>query len=607
MNNIENQQTLSLAFTPALKLTLYSDRETNEFISNHISEKIHSFFSINDSMGLLRLGLTNFNESLPVSISFWQQFARIFITEVCKHASADEKITNLLIEFPNKEIAQLIDQAPFIRGVEYFNIDTAELLWNNLTSALHSEIAAFDGSLSHFLSSFHSGWNTIGRVCFHLAENKKNEDYPFAFLATYTTGLSKNANTQHVQLGNALVEYADKNKKSHLLSLLLPVHRAAEKSAFLKTMVDSGKIFKPQVLSAQDAHQFLKDIPHFESSGVMKRVPNWWNAQKPPRPTVKVTVGEKNASQVGLNALLDFDIHFAMPSGEALTSAEFLQLLQSTSQLVQIKGQWVEVDNEKLNQVLSHWKTLEKQVKQEGLSFAEGLRLLSGVSHLESKDASPEMVNAWSTVIEGDWLQKTFAQLRNPTKIAEKSHQALLRKHLKAVLRHYQERGVEWLWWLYNMQLGGCLADDMGLGKTIQIISLLLLVKNSFDKKHPHLLILPASLLGNWQSEINRFAPELSIFIAHASGSGNLQPILSEIDVVMTTYGTVNRLPWISENTWDIVICDEAQAIKNPAAKQTRSIKLLKSRVRFALTGTPIENRLLDLWSLFDFVSPGLF
>ena len=142
----------------------------------------------------------------------------------------------------------------------------------------------------------------------------------------------------------------------------------------------------------------------------MIRVPNWWNAHKPPRPTIKVKVGDKNASQVGLDALLDFDVHFSLPTGEELTPQEFKQLLSSTEQLVQIKGQWVQVDNEKLNQVLSHWKTIERQVKKEGLSFAEGLRLLSGVSQQQSDDALPEEIAAWSTVVEGDWLAiNTFA------------------------------------------------------------------------------------------------------------------------------------------------------------------------------------------------------
>jgi SNF2 family DNA or RNA helicase len=599
---------LSLSLSPIGHLYLYVGSGTDETLPQFIAEKINSFFSVNESVGLLRLGLSNFGISLPPSFTFWQQFSKLFITETCKTDKLVLQSAILDIPFPEDEINNLIEEAPFIRGIEYLNQETASLLWQGLITALNQELIAFDGQLSHYLSAFHASWSTIGRVCFHLAENKNNSNYPFAFLATYTTGLSKTANTQHLLLGRALEEYAGKSKKSLLLSLLLPVHRATENSIFLKTLLDTGKIFKPLAWGTVEAYQFLKDIPHFESAGVMVRVPNWWNAQKPPRPTIKVKVGDKQVSQVGLDALLDFDVQFALPTGEELTSQEFKQLLNSTEKLIQIKGQWIQVDNEKLNQVLSHWESIERQVKKEGLSFAEGLRLLSGVSQQQSNDdVLPEEITAWSTVVEGDWLAGTLASLRNPDEAGKNSIHAILKKSLNATLRPYQERGVEWLWWLYNMRLGGCLADDMGLGKTIQVISLLLLVKQQKGGHRSHLLILPASLLGNWQAEISRFAPELSLWIAHSGTNHNDEkPDLSTVDIIVTTYGTLNRLPWLSEASWDTVILDEAQAIKNPAAKQTRAIKLLNSRVRFILTGTPIENRLLDLWSLFDFVAPGL-
>jgi non-specific serine/threonine protein kinase len=603
----ESDIPLSLSLSPMGHLYLYSDSDTLEVLPKAIAEKINSFFSVSESVGLLRLGLTNFDIGMPASFTFWQQFSKLFITEICKAADLTLQSSLPDITFPTDEVNDIIAAAPFIRGIEYLNQEKASLLWQRLITALSSELTAFDGQLSHYLSAFHAAWNTVGRVCFHLAENKTNPNYPFAFLATYTTGLSKTANTQHLPLGRALEEYAGKSKKSLLLSLLLPVHRSAEKSTFLKNLVDTGKVFKPLAWSAQEAYQFLKDIPHFESAGVMIRVPNWWSAHKPPRPTINVKVGDKHASQVGLDALLDFDVHFSLPTGEALTPQEFKNLLSSTEKLVRIKGQWVQVDNEKLNQVLSHWKTIERQVKKEGLSFAEALRLLSGVSQQQSGDALPEDIAAWSTVVEGDWLASTLSRLRNPDVAGENNVHAILKKSLKATLRPYQERGAEWLWWLYNMRLGGCLADDMGLGKTIQIISLLLMVKHKAIKPQPHLLILPASLLGNWQAEINRFAPQLSIWIAHNGTHNNDQkPDLSEVDVIITTYGTLKRLPWLSETSWDMVILDEAQAIKNPTAQQTRAIKLLTSRVRFVLTGTPIENRLLDLWSLFDFFAPGL-
>jgi non-specific serine/threonine protein kinase len=150
----------------------------------------------------------------------------------------------------------------------------------------------------------------------------------------------------------------------------------------------------------------------------------------------------------------------------------------------------------------------------------------------------------------------------------------------------------------------------MGLGKTIQVLSLLLVMKR--QNPAPSLLVAPASLLANWASELERFTPGLKSLIAHpsaipAAALKTLSPErLQDVDLVITSYGSLLRVPWIAETPWSLVVLDEAQAIKNPDAKQTRAVKRLNARTRFALTGTPIENRLADLWSIFDFVNPGL-
>ncbi|MEM6958728.1 MAG: DEAD/DEAH box helicase, partial [Myxococcota bacterium] len=159
---------------------------------------------------------------------------------------------------------------------------------------------------------------------------------------------------------------------------------------------------------------------------------------------------------------------------------------------------------------------------------------------------------------------------------------------------------------LVALGLGGCLADDMGLGKTMQILALLLIVKRR--QPGPHLLVVPASLIGNWESEAARFAPSLKVVVAHRSrGTWRaMEADAAGADAVITTYGTLTRTAWLRDRLWGVVVLDEAQAIKNPSARQTRAVKSLQSRARIALTGTPVENRLGDLWSLYDFLMPGL-
>ncbi len=182
---------------------------------------------------------------------------------------------------------------------------------------------------------------------------------------------------------------------------------------------------------------------------------------------------------------------------------------------------------------------------------------------------------------------------------------------LDATLRPYQKAGVQWLRTLWSLGLGGCLADDMGLGKTIQVIALLSLLEGR-GEPGADLLVVPASLVENWRLELERFAPRLRTLVAHPSQlpSRQIKALeASEVEachLVITTYGTALRTPWMREHPWRMVVPDEAQAIKNPAAKQTRAIKKLPARWRLALTGTPVEDRLGDLWSSFDFLEPGL-
>jgi SNF2 family DNA or RNA helicase len=384
------------------------------------------------------------------------------------------------------------------------------------------------------------------------------------------------------------------------------VHKASEHCPWLAALVSSGAIFHPRAWSPQDAHHFLQNIPLFEASGIVVRIPDWWKPGHPSRPQVQVRVGQR-AAGLGLSALLDFDIAYSF-GGEALTEAEWAELMAAGSGLVRLKGRWVEVDQAQLDAVLAHWKTVQRQAG-EGMSFLEGMRLLAGVG-VEAKGVPTLDVGSsdWSKVVAGDWLKTVLDDLNNP---AHARHAALPGPELKAQLRPYQQDGVRWLNLLNRLGLGGCLADDMGLGKTVQVLALLLLAKRD-DDPGPHLLVLPASLIGNWQAELARFAPGLSTLVAHPSAmpTKSLAALpadhFAQVDVVLTTYATLMRVPALLATHWSIVVLDEAQAIKNPGAQQTRAVKGLHSRVRFALTGTPVENSLGDLWSLFDFICPGL-
>jgi len=226
------------------------------------------------------------------------------------------------------------------------------------------------------------------------------------------------------------------------------------------------------------------------------------------------------------------------------------------------------------------------------------MRLLAGA---EGEAAAPldQGVADWSRVSAGPWLAQALAGLRSPDALEK----LLPGPELRAELRPYQEVGVRWLSFTAGLGLGSCLADDMGLGKTLQVLAFLLTRRKAGQAAGPSLLVAPASLLGNWSAEIARFAPTLRTRVEHPSAH---EEQAEDADLVITTYGMLLRKPALSSAAWDAAILDEAQAIKNPGARQTRAVKELKARVRIALTGTPVENRPLDLWSIFDFLNPGL-
>jgi len=331
-----------------------------------------------------------------------------------------------------------------------------------------------------------------------------------------------------------------------------------------------------------------------------------------------VTVGARQPVGLGLDALLDFSVGLTL-DGEELTGEERRRILSETSGLVLLRGKWVEIDREKIAALLSHWEKRKEAEAGEGISFTEGMRLLAG-AELADRDALPdaETSREWLNADAGEWLRSILAGMRSP----EGMIPADPGPALKTQLRPYQMTGVAWLRFMHDLGLGSCLADDMGLGKTIQILALLLILRQrkaseSPSSSGPAILIVPASLVANWKAEIGRFAPSLVAFYAHPSETPaadlavmaraeGRSATLSEADLIVTTYAMVHRMAWLRETVWGLIILDEAQAVKNPGARQTRAVKSLKGKRRIILTGTPLENRLGDLWSLFDFLSPGL-
>jgi non-specific serine/threonine protein kinase len=607
---------VALSITPARHLTVRlvepgrgaepSDGgdELDDRIAADVGARIAAAFAAGSGAGLVQLGCAEVATPLPAALGYWRDFAARHVAAV--RARGEDAAGPIAPPDP-AALDSLAASAPPMQGGEYIDGALLAEQWTALDAAFGAALRAHGGGVAAFLHSHHPAWHLVGRVHFNLAENRGDDDAPFAFLATYTTRLSARGTPQHTPLGQALREYAGARAKSQLEALLAPVRRAADACGWLAGLVERGELFHPLRWTAGEAARLLADAPQLEAAGVVVRMPAGWGGARPARPHATAVVGARPPGGLGRDALLDFHAAVTL-DGDDLTAAEIAELLAGSDGLRLLRGRWIELDRAELRAAIDRLRAIERAAA-DGVGFAEAMRLVAGVA---LADAPAAGAAARPRVVAGPWLTETLAALRTPAGLAAVEPGEALR----ADLRPYQAVGVRWLHLLSQLGLGACLADDMGLGKTMQIIALLLIARRASSRRDgvapPHLLVAPASLLGNWTAELARFAPSLRAIVVHPSAmpaaelAADRGPDLAGVDLAITSYGTLPRVAWLAAQRWGLAILDEAQAIKNPGTKQARAAKALDARARIALTGTPVENRLGDLWSIFDFLNPGL-
>lgn len=403
------------------------------------------------------------------------------------------------------------------------------------------------------------------------------------------------------------------------------------------------------VLSLDQAFAFLKESAWvLEDAGYKVIVPAWWTPKGRQRAKIRLKAsGRKQSSRTSSKGYFSFDTLVAYQyelaiGDEPITEREWQQLVKAKTPLVQFRGQWIELDQDKMRQMLEFWKTQQQESPE--MSLLDFMKLTA---------------NAENTV-ELDWARDDLLS-EMLTKLNDKSRLEVLSDPagFQGSLRDYQKRGLSWMHYLENLGLNGCLADDMGLGKSAQVIARLLQERETLgqaeqtkaktrtkknksentpkgkgrqkaqsiesvepsvegaeaagsepQKLLPTLLIAPTSVVGNWQKEIEKFAPQLRSLVHHGSqriqDQQTFQQISLQHDVVITSFTLARKdAKLLSSVDWHRLVVDEAQNIKNPKAEQTKAILKLPAQHRLALTGTPVENRLLDLWSIFNFLNPG--
>ena len=546
-------------------------------------------FKADKFQALYDLGFEGVAKSESPSLAFLHLLSETFIELLMDLPELEIARTSVTVTVDDNAKSRLLNAVPFALGYEYIDTNWLVGVFDKLTGVFKHEIENYSESVAKYFAGKRKDLRVPERVFFHLVETKDNADYPFAFLATYATKDSQ-GKVRHMPLAHALKEFNGDRQK--LLELLECLNRAAVVSSLISEFVESGELFHPLRLTSVEAYNILKAIPALEENGILCRIPNWWKRRYASRVQISINLGETGQSLVGFESLISMQPKLTV-DGVELTNEDIQQLLTETAGLALFKGKWIEVDKKRLKELLVKMKEYGGDI-----SFLDALRLESGLSDesFVSDDDDVSFTN-------GKWLSQIMQQLRRPESINE----PVIPDTVNAQLRHYQKTGYAWLNLMSTLGLGACLADDMGLGKTLQVLTFLENWRRQRENSHI-LLIVPASLLGNWEKEAARFTPEINLHVLHGRTKETLEDELKgELSfVTVTTYAMAARLEELQKINWDAVILDEAQAIKNPNTKQTRYIKKIPAHLRIALTGTPIENNLSNLWSLFDFLNKGL-
>ena len=557
-----------------------------EWNLNEAEEKLKQQFRENRSRALFSLGFSDSAKAESASLAFLRLVSTEFMRALTDLPELEIARENAKVPLSDEISERLLNSVPFGIGTEYITQAYLRRLFSLLNEEFSEEISAYQGTVQMFLAEKSQKLRVPERVFFHLVENEKDSAAPFAFLATYATK-TEDGVIRHMPLSYALEEF--RHDRSRLLTLLSCLNQASEISPLIAQLVASGEMFHPLRFTSEEAFEFLKSVPQIEDCGIICRVPNWWK-RKYAGISVKISLGEEKPAMLGSDSLIRMQPQLSV-DGVPLTPEEIEGLLRQTDGLAWLKGRWVEVNHARLEALLK-----EAEKYQGDLTLFQALRMEAGIAEDVDIDGGIRITN-------GKWLSDLLARLRQPATLRQKA----VPSTIHAQLRPYQKTGYNWLVYMQSLGFGACLADDMGLGKTLQVLTWL----DRIRKQNRHarvLLVVPASLLGNWQREAERFAPNISIDILHGQSSKVLDMMVSDGGsfLTITTYGMVNRLESLREVRWDALILDEAQAIKNPGTKQTRAIKKLVAEQRVALTGTPIENDLTNLWSLFDFLNKGL-
>jgi SNF2 family DNA or RNA helicase len=533
------------------------------------------------------------------------------LTQPANFCNAEQTVLSLVTSFTDSMIrsSAAIGRLPALKRVRKHSSIHDEWL-----SALSSsdgvmrspdkELASFQQHLFQWKSPIIVSSASPYRLCFRLCEPEKvvvrraksSTAWRVEYLLQHYVDKSLLVPMDDLWKGKQIPSTGSITMRELTQSVLVALGRAAHLDDRIKQSLKKKTPAGFQT-DVHGAHQFLRESSSaLEQSGFGVMLPSWWVGKgTKARLTIAASVIAPKTAVPGsltLDSILHFNWQLAL-GGEQLSLKELQELAALKTPLIQRRGEWIEIDSAGIQMALARWK----DNKPGSMTFGQMLRSSFGsAENVEGLDIS--------AIQTSDWLASMLASLRGretiePLKPDEK---------FNGLLRAYQQVGFSWLAQLKQLHLGSCLADDMGLGKTIQVLAFLQSERRA-GQRRPALIVAPMSVVNNWQKEAERFTPDLSVMVHHGSVRMRDAAFRKEAErhaIVVSTYALLHRdLEHLQAVSWSGIILDEAQNIKNAETKQHRAAKGLAADYRIALTGTPVENSVGDLWSIMDFLNPG--
>ncbi len=594
---------------PIIQLALRSDGSLS-ILPHGAQPRLEHAFATSPARGLLDLLRYGAPPSAAPVLNWLRERTRERMTRYLRLLRCGEQA---LPPIPRSELAKLLDSMPPLAAGEV-NASTLGEWLGGLPDALAELAERETCSPMEWLCRLGEGWQQLGLLCFHLAENagEHADSAPFAFLATFVYRVGQDGKARHMPLGHAASMLA--NDREALLALLRPLQAAAGKNDFLRELINSREVYRPCAWTARRTLQYLRTIPVLEQVGIETRMVNLWKTE-PPRVELQITLDPQTSPSkpgaspsVNIHSLLHLSPQL-MLGDHHLTEEEWKELCNSDEELVRFRGEWVRLDRQRLQRLMDSWMQAVS-MSHSGIPLLSGLRFLMGRRNNATEKLPP--VEDGVRVAAGAKLALALSNLRFS------NESPALPPELKDTLRAYQMEGVRFLTHVTEAGFGACLADDMGLGKTLQVIAWLAHLQHVGKLGEGigcALIIAPASLLTNWQHEFAHFAPQLRVTMLHPYALSRTDSrllhsnpgwLVRRAHVALTTYGIATRESALADCDWQAVVLDEAQAVKSPQSQRTKAILRLRTSRRVALTGTPVENSLTELRSLFEFLNPGL-